>query len=213
MCPETCGREIKCSPCYKLHAGAKVCYPLNILVCSDEHLSDPGYGSMLSQSRMVGLRQHEVTNESHDGFDKWPSAGWLKKLYQSWDAILQTHSILGHLSLWMSTRQMTQCTYLKVAQKHPTSLQSLALIRSDIIVNIFVDLATSFWVKSHKWKKVKFWNITILMHSSLVNTSILYYQNSSLLLIDVSSASDSVDHSILLWCLSVSIGLTGKPLE
>ena len=89
-------------------------HPLRVLVGSDEELYNPGDGSVLSEWGMVGRTQGQVADQAHHSLDEWPATGWVEQLDQHRKAIVQPHSILGHLSFLVATGQVTQRTYLRM---------------------------------------------------------------------------------------------------
>ena len=63
---------------------------------------------MLTERGVVSGTECEITDETDDGFDERPAARRMEQLDESWQAVVQTHGILGQLGLGMTRRQVTQ---------------------------------------------------------------------------------------------------------
>ena len=93
-------------------------HPLCVLVCTDQELHDAGQCTMFPQRRVVGRAESQVTHQTNDGLDERPAAGWVQQFHQDRQAIVQAHSILGHLRLGVTRCQMAQGTHLQQQGSH-----------------------------------------------------------------------------------------------
>jgi len=87
-------------------------HPLSVLVGTDQQLYNAWDCSVLSQRGVIRWTQRQVADQSNDGFDKRPPAGRVEQLHKHGQSVVKAHSILGHLCLWVATREMAQGTNL-----------------------------------------------------------------------------------------------------
>ena len=67
----------------------------------------------LPQRRVIGRRQGEVPDQSHDGLDEGPAGGGLEEGDEGGQAPVGSHGVLRRVGLLVTTCQVTQSADLQ----------------------------------------------------------------------------------------------------